>query len=65
MTAFPQSHRDLLEAQFATLATVDRESLPQLTEVWFLHDDGELRLSLNSGRRKRPRSALRGSPRVT
>jgi PPOX class probable F420-dependent enzyme len=52
MTTFPQSHRDLLDAQFATLATVDREGLPQLTEVWFLHYDGELKLSLNSSRAK-------------
>jgi PPOX class probable F420-dependent enzyme len=37
----------------ATLATLDRDGLPQLTEVWFLHDDdGELKLSLNSTRHK-------------
>ena len=64
MTAVPQSHRDLLAAQFATLATVDPEGLPQLTEVWFLDDDGELKLSLNSSRaktknlRERPACAL-------
>jgi PPOX class probable F420-dependent enzyme len=52
MTAFPESHRDLLDAQFATLATVGRHGVPQLTEVWFLHDDGELKISLNTSRRK-------------
>jgi PPOX class probable F420-dependent enzyme len=52
MTDFPESHRDLLDAQTATLATIDDDGFPQLTEVWFLHDDGELKLSLNSGRRK-------------
>jgi PPOX class probable F420-dependent enzyme len=52
MTAFPESHRDLLDGQFATLATLGRDGAPQLTEVWFLHDDGELRLSLNTSRAK-------------
>jgi PPOX class probable F420-dependent enzyme len=64
MADFPDSHRDLLDAQFATLATLEPNGLPQLSEVWFLHDDGELRLSLNSSRRKtqnliaRPQCAL-------
>jgi PPOX class probable F420-dependent enzyme len=52
MTEFPESHRDLLEAQFATLATLARDGSPQLTEIWFLHEDGKLKLSLNSSRRK-------------
>jgi PPOX class probable F420-dependent enzyme len=52
MTAFPESHRDLLDGQFATLATLGRDGAPQLTEVWFLHDDGELKLSLNTSRLK-------------
>jgi PPOX class probable F420-dependent enzyme len=52
MTTFPDSHRDLLEAQVATLATIDGKGFPQLTEVWFLLDDGELKLSLNNSRRK-------------
>ena len=52
MTTFPDSHRDLLDAQVATLATVDRDGLPQLTEVWFLHEDGEVKLSLNASRAK-------------
>jgi PPOX class probable F420-dependent enzyme len=52
MTAFPESHRDLLDAQFATLATLGRDGSPQLTEVWFLHADGELKISLNTSRLK-------------
>jgi pyridoxamine 5'-phosphate oxidase-like protein len=38
-TAVPDSHRDLLDAQFATLATIDRNGFPQLTEVWFFFDE--------------------------
>jgi PPOX class probable F420-dependent enzyme len=49
---FPQSHADLLDAQFATLATIGRGGEPQLTEVWFLYEDGELKLSLNTSRLK-------------
>lgn len=52
MTEFPESHRDLLEAQFATLATIARDGGPQLTEIWFRYEDGELKLSLNTSRRK-------------
>jgi PPOX class probable F420-dependent enzyme len=48
----PASHADLLDAQFATLATIGARGGPQLTEVWFLHEDGELRLSLNTSRLK-------------
>jgi PPOX class probable F420-dependent enzyme len=52
MTGIPDSHRYLLDGQFATLATVGHDGAPQLTEVWFLHDDGELKLSLNTSRLK-------------
>jgi PPOX class probable F420-dependent enzyme len=52
MTSFPESHRDLLDGQFATLSTLGRDGAPRLTEVWFLHDDGELKLSLNATRQK-------------
>jgi PPOX class probable F420-dependent enzyme len=64
MTTFPESHHDLLNAQVATLATIGGKGFPQLTEVWFLHDDGELKLSLNSSRlktrnlRQRPQCSL-------
>lgn len=53
MTSFPNSHRDLLESQVATLATIRSDGFPQQTEVWFLlDDDGELKLSLNTSRQK-------------
>jgi PPOX class probable F420-dependent enzyme len=63
-TTFPDSHRDLLDAQFATLATLGEDGGPELTEVWFLFEDGEVKLSLNESRRKtknlaaRPRCSL-------
>ena len=52
MTDFPASHADLLDGQVATLATLGPDGAPELTEVWFLHADGELKLSLNTERRK-------------
>lgn len=52
MTAFPESHQDLLDGQVATLATIRDDGFPQMTEVWFLHTDGELKTSLNSSRLK-------------
>jgi PPOX class probable F420-dependent enzyme len=64
MTDFPESHRDLLDAQVASLATIGGNGLPQLTEIWFLHEDGELKLSLNTSRvktrnlTKRPQCSL-------
>lgn len=61
---FPDSHRDLLEARFATLATLGKDGGPQLTEVWFLFEDGKVKTSLNDSRLKtknllaRPRCSL-------
>ena len=52
MTDFPESHRDLLDVQVASLATIGANGFPQITEIWFLHDDGELKLSLNDSRLK-------------
>lgn len=52
MPSIPPSHRDLLDAQFATLATLAPDGLPQLSEVWFLADGNEVKLSLNSSRAK-------------
>ena len=48
----PESHRDLLDGEVASLATIDHDGLPQLTEVWFLFDDDELKISLNDSRQK-------------
>jgi PPOX class probable F420-dependent enzyme len=51
MTTIPTSHRDLLDAQVATLATLGDEG-PQLSELWFLAEDDTVRLSLNTTRQK-------------
>ncbi|HEX4162422.1 MAG TPA: PPOX class F420-dependent oxidoreductase [Acidimicrobiales bacterium] len=50
--SIPQSHRDLLTAEFATLATVGEDGYPQLSEVWFLAQDDQVALSLNTARQK-------------
>jgi PPOX class probable F420-dependent enzyme len=52
MTTFPDSHKDLLDAPVASLATVGPDGYPQSTLIWFVHDQGELRLSLNATRLK-------------
>jgi PPOX class probable F420-dependent enzyme len=52
MPAIPASYRDLLEGQFATLATVGPDGRPQVSEVWFLADGDTVSLSLNTGRQK-------------
>ena len=52
MTTIPDSHRDLLEADVATLATIGADGYPQLSEVWFLVDADDFRLSLNTSRQK-------------
>jgi PPOX class probable F420-dependent enzyme len=52
MPAIPASHRDLLDGQFATLATISPDGRPQLSEVWFLAEDDTISLSLNTSRQK-------------
>ncbi|MGZ4201653.1 MAG: PPOX class F420-dependent oxidoreductase [Thermoleophilaceae bacterium] len=52
MSDFPSSHADLLDSDVATLATINADGSPQQTAVWFLHDGGELKLSLNTARLK-------------
>jgi PPOX class probable F420-dependent enzyme len=52
MPAIPASHRDLLDGQFATLATVGPDGRPQLSEVWFLADGDRVSISLNDSRQK-------------
>ena len=52
MPEIPASHRDLLDAPWATLATIDREGRPQLSQVAFLAEDGAVRVSLNTTRAK-------------
>jgi PPOX class probable F420-dependent enzyme len=52
MPVIPQSHRDLLDGQVATLATVGPDGRPQLSEVWFLSDGDSVSLSLSTERQK-------------
>jgi PPOX class probable F420-dependent enzyme len=52
MIQVPDSHRDLLDASVATLATIGPDGRPQLSEVWFLSDGRSVRLSLNTSRQK-------------
>jgi PPOX class probable F420-dependent enzyme len=52
MPEIPASHRDLLDGQFATLATVGKDGRPQLSEVWFLAEGDTIGLSLNTTRQK-------------
>ena len=54
MASIPESHQDLLKAEFCTIGTIDPDGYPQLTESWFLYDedDGKIKLSLNRTRFK-------------
>jgi len=52
MTDFPESHRDLLDAQVGILSTVGSTGIPQTTAIWFLHDEGELGSWLSDARQK-------------
>jgi len=60
----PDSHRDLLDADVAALATIGEDGFPQVTMLWFNVMDGELKLCLNTSRaktrnlRKRPECTL-------
>ena len=48
----PESHRDLLEAPVAIIATIGPDGRPQLSAVWFLAETDVVRVSLNTGRQK-------------
>ena len=63
MVDVPESHRDLLDAQFATLGTIGPDGRPQLSEIWFLADGEEVAFSLNTLRQKTKN--LRERPEVT
>lgn len=52
MPSIPDSHRDLLDGMVATLATIGPSGYPQMSELWFLAEEGTIRLSLNSSRQK-------------
>jgi PPOX class probable F420-dependent enzyme len=48
----PDSHRDLLEGDVLTLATSGEDGFPQVSEVWFVVEDGQIAMSLNTRRQK-------------
>ena len=52
MPGIPESYRDLLDGEIATLATIGPDGRPQVSAVWFLADGETVRLSLNSSRQK-------------
>jgi PPOX class probable F420-dependent enzyme len=62
MTSIPDSHRDLLDAKVATLATVGSDGRPHQSVVWFVADGDTIKLSLNSARQKTKN--LRANPVV-
>jgi len=63
MAEIPASHRDLLDGEFATLATIGPDGRPQLSEVWFLTEDDTFVTSLNTSRQKTKN--LRANPVAT
>lgn len=53
MPEIPETHHDLLNAPFATLATVGASGRPQMSTVYFLASvDGTVQLSVNATRQK-------------
>jgi PPOX class probable F420-dependent enzyme len=63
MTTIPDSHRDLLNAQVAVLGTIGASGRPQLSGVWFLTEDDEIKFSLNTSRQKVKN--LRANPKAS
>jgi PPOX class probable F420-dependent enzyme len=63
MPEIPASHRDLLDGDFATLATIGPDGRPQVSEVWFLAEGDDVAISLNSSRQKTQN--LRVNPAAT
>lgn len=62
-TEIPESHRDLLDGPVATLATIGPDRKPQLSAVWFLYEDGSIKVSLHTSRQKTKN--LKADPAVT
>ncbi|HTU39723.1 MAG TPA: PPOX class F420-dependent oxidoreductase [Acidimicrobiales bacterium] len=50
--SIPDTHLDLLNEGFATLATVGDDGYPQVSEVWFLAEGDRVAFSLNTSRQK-------------
>jgi PPOX class probable F420-dependent enzyme len=64
MAVIPETHLDLLDGEVASLSTIGADGFPQVTMVWFVLDEGKVKLSLNTSRAKtrnleeRPRCSL-------
>lgn len=52
LSEVPDAFGDLLDAPVGVLATVGPSGIPQLSNVWFLVEDDQLRISLNTSRQK-------------
>jgi PPOX class probable F420-dependent enzyme len=64
MSPYPDSHLDLLEqGRIGMLATNGAGGRPQVTALWFLYEDGEVKISLNENRQKTKN--LVADPKVT
>ncbi|MEO9181772.1 MAG: PPOX class F420-dependent oxidoreductase [Acidimicrobiales bacterium] len=61
----PNDFRDLLDVHVAILATNGQDGVPQVTAVWFIHDNAtdEIKVSLNDTRQKAKN--LRADPKAT
>ena len=59
----PESFRDLLQTAVAVLSTIGPDGFPQTTALWFLAEDGTIRLSL-TGSRQKTKNLVR-NPNVT
>ncbi len=59
----PSSHTDLLDAPTLTLATIAPDGRPQLSQTWFLAEDGVIKIALNTARQKVKN--LEANPAVT
>jgi PPOX class probable F420-dependent enzyme len=62
-TSIPDSHRDLLDEQVAVLGTIGASGRPQLSALWFLAEDGTVKISLNTSRQKAKN--LRANPKCS
>ena len=51
-TAFPTATAIFSTADVLTLATVGEDGYPQVSEVWFLAEEGQVAMSLNTRRQK-------------
>jgi PPOX class probable F420-dependent enzyme len=65
MPEVPESHKDLLQAPVAVLATNGSAGQPQVSALWFMYDesDGKIKMSLNDSRQKLKN--LQRDPRCT